>query len=84
MQLPDNEVRAAAEPFAALKGHGAPVEMYVFAGENHIKTRPVHRQAIYLRTLDWFDFWLRGVRSADPARQLEFGRWQAMERQLSK
>jgi hypothetical protein len=84
MQLPDSEARAAAETFAALKGHGAPVEMYVFAGENHIKTRPLHRYAIYMRSLDWFGFWLRGVMPTDPARRSELERWQALRRRLSE
>lgn len=78
LQVSDAEVRGAAEAFAALKAHGAPVEMYVFADENHIKSHPVHRLAIYSRSVAWFDYWLRGVRTADPARQAELGRWDAM------
>jgi hypothetical protein len=83
MQMAASEVRGAAEPFAALKSHGAPVEMYVFAGERHLKTRPVHRFAVYTRNVDWFDFWLQGVESRDPARRDELVRWRAMRSALS-
>lgn len=80
MQVSDSEVRGAAQAFAALKAHGAPVEMYVFADENHIKSHPQHRLAAYLRSVAWFDFWLQGVSDTDPARQLELSRWEAMRR----
>lgn len=75
MQVSDSEVRGAAEAFAALKAHGVPVEMYVFADENHIKSHPRHRLAIYARSVAWFDFWLRNVREAGPARRSELSRW---------
>jgi dipeptidyl aminopeptidase/acylaminoacyl peptidase len=84
LQLADSEVRGAAEPFAALKAQGAPVDMYVFAGERHLKTRPAHRLAVYLRNADWFDFWLRGVESNIPARQAELVRWRAMRSRLEE
>jgi len=82
MQLPDGEFRMAAEGFAALQSHGAPVEMYVFPDEHHTKTHPEHRLAIYERGMDWFDFWLRGVESRDPERQGELERWRRLRARL--
>ncbi|CAN5503592.1 hypothetical protein BH10PSE12_BH10PSE12_08530 [soil metagenome] len=77
MQLSEHEAILGLEAYAHLKDHGAPVEMYVFPDEYHVKSQPAHRLAIYQRNLDWFDFWLRGQARADaPAGQYE--RWKAM------
>jgi dipeptidyl aminopeptidase/acylaminoacyl peptidase len=65
MQLADREYRLAVETYAALDHAGAPVEMYVFPDENHVKSHPEHRLAIYERNLAWFDFWLNGATSAN-------------------
>lgn len=51
MHLPDGEFRMAQEAYAALKFHGAPVEMYVFPDEWHTKRHPAHRLAIYERNI---------------------------------
>lgn len=78
MNLSDGEFRLAQEPFAALKAHGAPVEMYVYPDEWHTKNRPAHRLAIYGRNIAWFDFWLLGLETSDPERAAEIARWKAM------
>ena len=70
----------ALETFDALREHGQPVEMYVFAGEHHNKWQPRHRAAIYQRNLDWFSYWLQGRVDADPARAEQYRRWKAMQR----
>jgi hypothetical protein len=73
--VPDGEYRLALEAYSALQLHHAPVEMYVFPDEHHVKSHPAHRLAIYERDVAWFDFWLKGKASADPARQREIRRW---------
>lgn len=78
MQVSDSEVRGAAETFAALKAHGAPVEMYVFPDENHIKSHPAHRFAVYTRGVAWFDFWLQDIASPITGRKSEIDRWAKM------
>ncbi|MEJ1963525.1 MAG: Atxe2 family lasso peptide isopeptidase [Gammaproteobacteria bacterium] len=80
IQVDDDEYRSALETFASFRRHGKPIDMYVYPDETHIKWQPAHRLAVYRRNLDWFDFWLRGVRQPDPARQAELDRWQAMGR----
>ncbi|QAY78188.1 Atxe2 family lasso peptide isopeptidase [Sphingosinicella sp. BN140058] len=75
IQTSDDELLSAIESFTALREVGAPADMYVFPGEHHVKWQPAHRLAVYRRALDWFDFWLRGVRSADPARREELRHW---------
>lgn len=78
IQVPDAEYRLALETYSALQLHGAPVEMYVFPDEHHVKSHPAHRLAIYNRYVAWFDFWLRGKESTDPADRGEMERWRLL------
>ena len=78
MQLSDDEHLLALEAFTALREQGKPVELYVFPDEHHVKWQPAHRLAIYNRSLDWFDFWLRCRIRSDPARQAQYRRWESM------
>lgn len=82
LQLADREYRYGLETFNALQVHGAPVDMYVFPDEYHIKWHPAHRFAVYNRVLTWFDFWLRGMSSKDPAEADEIARWSALRASL--
>jgi len=79
IQVPDGEYRLALETYSALQFHGAPVEMYVFPDEHHVKWHPAHRLAIYERDVAWFDFWLNNKVATDPARQPEIRRWEALK-----
>jgi hypothetical protein len=72
------EYRLGLEAVSALQLAGAPVDMYVFADEHHLKWHPAHRLAIYERDLAWFDFWLIGRESDDPLRRKELERWRMM------
>ncbi|MEO7689339.1 MAG: prolyl oligopeptidase family serine peptidase, partial [Sphingomonas sp.] len=84
IQVPDGEFRLALESYSALQLHGAPVEMYVFPDEHHVKWHPVHRLAIYERDVAWFDFWLKGQRSNVPERQAELARWDKLSEGLRR
>lgn len=75
LQLADGEYMDSLESFTALREARAPVDMFVFPDEHHVKWQPSHRLAIYRRSLDWFDYWLRGIRSAAPDRQDELRQW---------
>jgi dipeptidyl aminopeptidase/acylaminoacyl peptidase len=78
MQLSDDEYSLALGAFEALRVRGKPVEMYVFPDEHHNKALPRHRLAIFERSLDWFDFWLRGREDPDPAKHEQYDRWKAL------
>lgn len=75
LQLADFEYINALESYTALREAGAPIDMFVFPGEHHNKSQPAHRLAVYRRSLDWFDYWLRGIRSKAPDRQVELRHW---------
>jgi len=78
MQLADSEYLQSLEAFTALRENGKPVEMYIFPDEYHNKVSPVHRLAVWTRSLDWFDFWLLHRIDPDPAKTAQYRRWDAM------
>jgi dipeptidyl aminopeptidase/acylaminoacyl peptidase len=84
MQLADEEFILSLEAYAALAAHGAPVELFVFPNEHHVKWQPIHRRAVYSRNLDWFDFWLRCREDPDPAKRAQYERWRRMRAQSSR
>jgi len=75
LQSTDNEYLNGSEAVTALQELKKPVEFYVYPDEYHVKWQPVHRRAVYQRNIDWFDFWLRGVEDADPAKADQYQRW---------
>lgn len=67
--------------YTALREAGVAVDLFEYPGEYHARWQPAHRLATYRRSLDWFDFWLRGVRSDDPNRQSELKEWDRLKRE---
>jgi hypothetical protein len=55
--------------------------MFVMPGEHHYKWQPAHRLAMYDRSLDWFNFWLKGQEPSDPARRADVSRWEALAKE---
>jgi hypothetical protein len=83
IQIPDAEYRWSLETVSALDQHGAPVDMYVFPDENHVKAHPAHRAAIYRRSVGWFAFWLFGTTDL-PGLEDEVARWRTMRQAISR
>jgi dipeptidyl aminopeptidase/acylaminoacyl peptidase len=67
--------------YTALREAGVPIDLFVYPGEFHARWQPAHRLATYRRSLDWFDYWLRGLRSTDPERQGELDEWDKLRKQ---
>ena len=67
--------------FSALREAGVPVDLFEYPGEFHARWQPAHRLATYRRSLDWFDYWLRGIRSKDADRQPELIEWDRLKRE---
>lgn len=67
--------------YSALREAGVPVDLFEYPGEYHARWQPAHRLATYRRSLDWFDFWLRGIRSTDPDRQSELKEWNRLKQE---
>lgn len=83
LQQSDDEYLDSLESFTTLREAGAPFDLFVFPNEHHVKWQPAHRLAIYRRSLDWFDYWLKDVRSSDPERQRELKHWDALRAQMA-
>ena len=75
LQLADDEFLSSLETYTALREAGAPIDMFVFPDEHHNKWQPAHRLAVYRRSLDWFDFWLRDKRPDAPEGRAEAEEW---------
>lgn len=84
MQLADSETLMGLHAFTALRSAGAPVDLYVFPDEFHIKWQPQHRAAVWDRALDWFSFWLQGRVDPVPAKESQFGRWRSLRGSIAK
>ena len=78
MNAADSEVLASLMFWNAMKELNKPIEMFIYAGEGHIKNQPKHRYEIYERNLDWFKFWLQAKETSDPAKQKQYERWRAI------
>jgi hypothetical protein len=73
----------ALESLTGLREKGRAVDLYVFPHEHHVKLQPAHRLAVYQRNLDWFNFWVRGLKpESAPDHVEEFNRWSAMCRTM--
>ncbi len=83
IQIPDAEYRWALETVSALEQRGAPVDMYVFPDETHVKAHPAHRAAIYRRSVGWFAFWLLDITDL-PGLEQEAARWRTMRQTISR
>ncbi len=76
----EEEFLGALETYTALREAGVPIDMFVYPDEYHGRWQPAHRLATYRRSLDWFDYWLRGVRSRSPERQSELKEWDRLKK----
>jgi dipeptidyl aminopeptidase/acylaminoacyl peptidase len=52
-----------------------PVEMFIYADEEHLKNQPKHRYEIYERNVDWFNFWLKDKEDPAVAKAEQYIRW---------
>lgn len=71
--MPETEV------FANFVERRAPVEMYVFEKDCHVKPSPKHRYSVYKRSVQWFRFWLQHVEESDPLDPDQYTRWRKLK-----
>ena len=76
--LAEAEALRAFPLMTRLRERGAPYDAYLYPGAYHLKWRPAQVQAAQQRTLDWLDFWLRGLERADPDEPGRLERWRAL------
>jgi hypothetical protein len=69
IQASDAEFRLALSTYETWRYYRYPIEFYVFANEEHLKTQPAHRLAIYDRNIEWLRRWKDGNLPSCPAPQ---------------
>ena len=79
VQVADHELVQSVAGIGALQDAGQPVEAYVFPNEYHVKWQPKHKLAVYNRTIDWFNFWLRDVEDPNAEKVRQYARWRKMK-----
>jgi dipeptidyl aminopeptidase/acylaminoacyl peptidase len=84
VQASDDEYLSALDSYTALREVGAPIDMFVFPNERHVKWYPSHRLAVYERNLAWFDFWLMGLSPAANDSKAEGIRWADLKAQSGR
>jgi dipeptidyl aminopeptidase/acylaminoacyl peptidase len=78
VQTGDSEYEIGLDVAEVYRTRGKAFELYVLEDEPHVKYQPAHRRAIYARSTEWFQFWLKGEMNCDPAKSAQYDRWKAM------
>lgn len=78
IQTGDSEYEGGLDVVEVFKHNRRAIEMFVFPGEPHNKWQPAHKQAIYDRSVEWFDFWLKGRTNCSPDKADQYSRWRTM------
>ena len=65
------------EMYVPLRVLGKPAELVTYDDEPHNFVTPRARLASMSRKLDWFNYWMRGQKDADPTKSAQYERWQA-------
>lgn len=81
LNLPETEILVAMPLITRLREEGRPVEVYLYPGAHHLKTRPSQLNIIQHRNLDWLDFWLRDVETDDALEPSRRTRWNSLSLQ---
>jgi dipeptidyl aminopeptidase/acylaminoacyl peptidase len=76
----DSEYMADMQLITTLRQSQKPVEMFIYAGELHEKNQPKHRDEIYERNVDWFNFWLKDKEDHDPVKADQYKRWEELRK----
>lgn len=80
-QVADREYYNVLQNYQALRDAGKPVEMFIYPDEYHVKWQPAHRSRVYIRNINWLNFWLRDTEDEDPAKAAQYERWRSLKAQ---
>jgi dipeptidyl aminopeptidase/acylaminoacyl peptidase len=72
------EALGALPLYVRLRERNVPAEIFLYPDAYHLKWRPLQVLASQERTIAWFEFWLRGVETADPDDPERIERWRAL------
>ena len=57
-----------------------PIEMFIYADEEHLKNQPKNRYEIYERNVDWFNFWLKDKEDPRATKAAQYQRWRDLRK----
>lgn len=78
IQNADSEYEGGLDVVETYRHRGRAIELHVFPDETHVKWQPAHRQAMYERYVEWFEFWLMNRMNCEPSRKPQYDRWTNM------
>ena len=78
IQNADSEYEGGLDVVETYRHRGRAIELHVFPDETHVKWQPAHRQAMYERYVEWFEFWLMNRMNCGPSRKPQYDRWMSM------
>lgn len=78
IQNADSEYEGGLDVVETYRHRGRAIELHVFPDETHVKWQPAHRQAMYERYVEWFEFWLMNRMNCEPSRKPQYKRWMSM------
>jgi dipeptidyl aminopeptidase/acylaminoacyl peptidase len=67
------------ELYASLRLQKKRVDLIYFPSGTHIHQRPLERLESQQGNVDWFRFWLKGEKDADPSKRAQYEQWEAMK-----
>ncbi len=83
MNLPEAEALVAFPLATRLSELHRPVDLYLYPDAYHVKWRPAQLLATQSRSMDWLDFWLRGIERDDESDPDRLARWRALRAETS-
>ena len=84
MNLPEAEALVGFPLATRLGELHRPVDLYLYPGAYHVKWRPAQLLATQNRSMDWLDFWLRGIEHDDPQDPGRLMRWRNLREDASR
>ena len=66
------------EMFGSLRRNHVPTDLFLYPGEGHNFSQPVHKLMVMKRDLWWLDYWLRDKMDSDPEAVALYERWTEM------
>jgi hypothetical protein len=67
------------EIYSSLQIQDKPVDLIYFPEGEHILQKPRDRLSSGQGSVDWYRFWLLGIEDLDPAKSLQYQRWNEMK-----
>jgi hypothetical protein len=61
--------------YAALAAQHKPVDLLYIRSGDHVLVKPLERLAAQQQVVDWYDYWINGVRSEDSAKAKQYAVW---------